>query len=184
MSKRAFLTLAVTVTCAVVSTSRSGGEEPAGRVPVAVFPLPPNMTFERHVVGGEGVPAGAANERLVYSNTLGTLAGALGAGNLVADDISINAPHGCNLRRYEFPVVGKVDPAGVGGPYTVEVALYRSCPGSVPVASRPGLIIPGTQSRSMFADDAPRLISFVAEPKCPSRPTCGWASSSRATTRA
>ena len=69
MSKRELLTLALTVTCAVVALSRAGDEGAADRVPVEVFRLPPNMTFERHVVRGEGVAAGAANERLVYSNT-------------------------------------------------------------------------------------------------------------------
>ena len=131
---------------------------------VTIVPASPDMRFTRHFVNADGGSAGAAGERLVYSNTLGTFAAALGAGNLVADDISINAPNGCNLRRYEFPVVGKVDPAGIGGPYTVDFALYRICPGSVPTASRPGQIIPGTQGQSQFPDDAPRLISFVAGP--------------------
>jgi hypothetical protein len=128
---------------------------------VIVVPVPPNPHFARHVIGADGASAGAAGERLVYSNTLGKYAAALGAGRLVADDISINAPNGCKLRRLEFPVVGKVDPAGIGGPYTVEFALYDNCPGAVPVASRPALIIPGTAGQAVFADDAPRLISFV-----------------------
>jgi len=161
VSKREFLTLALTVTWAVVALSRAGDEEPADRVPVEVFPLPPNMTFERHVVGGDGVSAGTSSERLVYSNTLGTFAAALGAGNLVADDISINAPNGCKLRRLEFPVLGKVDPNGIGGPYSIDFALYSNCPGSVPVASRPGLILQNSAVHVDFADDGPRLISFI-----------------------
>ena len=131
-----------------------------------LFPIPASVVLERHFVGGpeDANVAGSGGERLVYNNTLGTFAVPLGAGNLLSDDIATTVPGGCKLTRYEFPVVGKVDPAGIGGPYTVDFALYRSCPGSVSVASRPSLIIPGTQGRSIFSDDAPRLISFVAGP--------------------
>ena len=161
MSKRELLTLALTVTCAVVALSRAGDEGAADRVPVEVFRLPPNMTFERHVVGGEGVTAGAANERLIYSNTLGTFAADLGANWLLADDIATTAPNGCKLRRFEFPVVGKVDPNGTGGPYSVDFALYSNCPDSVPITSRPGPPIENSAVHIDFPDDAPRLISFV-----------------------
>jgi len=129
-----------------------------------LFPIPASVVLERHLVGGpeDANVAGSSGERLVYSNTLGAFPAALGAGNLVADDIATTVPDGCQLRRYEFPVVGKVDPAGIGGPYTVNFALYSSCPGSVPSASRPALVIPGTQGQAVFLNDAPRLISFVA----------------------
>jgi hypothetical protein len=133
--------------------------------PIQFVPLAPGTVFERHVVLADDADVTAGvSEQLVYSNTLGTFMAALGSGNLVADDITTTVPGGCKLTRYEFSVVGKVRPLDVGGPYTVDFALYRSCPGSVPVASRPGLIIPGTQGRSIFSDDAPRLISFVAGP--------------------
>ncbi|MFH1110489.1 MAG: hypothetical protein V1790_15015 [Planctomycetota bacterium] len=139
--------------------------EPQPPKPI-LHPIPEGAVFERHLVGGpeDTNVAGSSVERLIYSNTLGTFGVRLGAGNLVSDDIATTVPNGCKLRRYEFPVVGKVDPAGIGGPYTVDFALYRSCPGSVSVASRPGLIIPGTQGQSRFLDDVPRLISFVAGP--------------------
>ena len=129
-----------------------------------LFPIPASVVLERHFVGGseDANVAGSGGERLIYSNTLGTFAAPLGAGNLVSDDIATTVLDGCKLRRYEFPVVGKVDPAGIGGPYTATFALYRSCPGSVPPASRPALVIPGTQGQAVFPNDAPRLISFVA----------------------
>jgi len=135
--------------------------------PIQFVPLAPGTVFEPYTVFADDADVAAGvSEQLVYSNTLGTFVAALGGGNLVADDltITVTVPGGCKLTRYEFPVVGKFDPAGIGGPYTVDFALYRSCPGSVSVASRPSLIIPGTQGQSRFLDDAPRLISFVPGP--------------------
>ncbi len=153
--------ITVVIIVAISGTVNAEGEDaPAKAIPVEIFPLPANTVFERYVVG-EGGTGTAAGERLVYSNTLGTFGASLGAGKLVSDDISIIAPGGCNLRLLEFPVVGKVNPAGIGGPYTVDFALYSSCPGSVPPASQPSLIIPGTEGQADFDDDAPRLISFV-----------------------
>jgi len=128
--------------------------------PVILVPIPRGTVFQRHVIGGGGATA-SAGERLVYSNTLGTLAAALGTNRLVADDIATTAPNGCKLRRYEFPVVGKVDPAGIGGPYSVDFAFYSNCPGSVPCAGQSGLIIPGSAAHLGFSDEGPRLISFV-----------------------
>jgi len=136
--------------------------------PIQYVPIEAGTVFERYTVFADDADVTAGvSEQLVFSNTLGTFMAALGSGNLVADDITTTVPGGCKLTRYEFPVVGKVEPAGVGGPYTVDFALYRSCPGSVPAASRPGLIIPGTQGQSIFPNDAPRLISFVAGPNVP-----------------
>ena len=128
---------------------------------VTIVPASADIRFTRHVVGADGATAGAPGERLVYRNTLGTFGAALGAGRLVADDISINAPDGCKLRRLEFPVLGTVDPNGTGGPYSLIFALYSNCPNSVPSASRPALIIPNSAVRLDFPDDEPRLISFV-----------------------
>ena len=132
--------------------------------PLELFPIPPGTVFKRHVVGVADADFNATagvDERLIFTNTLGTFAAALGANNLVADDIATTAPNGCKLRRLEFPVLGKVDPTGIGGAYSVDFALYSNCPGSVPVADRPALIIPGTQGHMSFPDDAPRVISFI-----------------------
>ncbi len=145
-------------TTTVEHVESSRGPIPA-IAPMELFPIPAGTVFERHSVGGIGATAGG--EHLIYSNTLGAFAAALGANRLVADDIAITAPNGCRLRRYEFPVVGKVDPNGLGGPYTVDFALYANCPGSVPTASRPALIVPGTQGQGVFLDEGARLISFV-----------------------
>jgi len=90
-----------------------------------LYPMPANVVLERHLVGGpeDANVAGSGGERLVYSNTLGKYQAAVGANRLVADDIATTVPDGCKLRRYEFPVVGKVDPADIGGPYMVTFAL-------------------------------------------------------------
>jgi len=146
----------------------------AAPAPIQYAPLPPNLVFERHVISAdETYLIAGQTARPIYSNTLGTLAANLGANRLVADDITTTAPGGCDLRRLEFPVVGKVDPVGIGGPYTVNFALYSNCPGAVPPNSRSGLIIPGTQGQVVFPDDAPRLISFVVAGIVP-LPTNFW----------
>ncbi len=118
--------------------------------------LGPRATFARHVVGGEP-SAGMGRERLIYSNTEGRYAVNIGM-NLVSDDIATTAGPGCRLRRVEFPVVGRVNPADTGGPFTVQFGLYPTCPGSVPGAA---VVIPGTAGQVGFADDAPRLVSFA-----------------------
>ncbi len=127
--------------------------------PMEFFPVPEGTIFQPTTIWADGtdeadmvdVTAGPA-EQLVYSNTLGKFGAPLGTNNLVSDDITTTLPGGCALRRYAFPVLGKVNPAGVSGPYTINFALYSSCPGSVPVASIPTLIIPGTQGQRTFID--------------------------------
>ncbi len=166
--------LAVMV-CDLAFGLRRAFAQPQPPEPV-LYPISEGMVFERHVVGAtkDANVAGSGGERLIYSNILGTFGAAFGANRLVADDIATTAPDGCRLRRYEFPVVGKVDPAGIGGPYTVNFALYSNCPGSVPCGGSPPncpirdqLILPGTKGTVTFQDDAPRLISFVAGPNLP-----------------
>jgi hypothetical protein len=147
--------IAAAVLAVSLVTARSTYAQDATNVAdqVTILPLPTDIHFARHVVGADGASAGGAGERLIYSNTLGTFAAAFGAGKLVADDITTTVPGGCKLRRYEFPVVGKVNPAGAGGSYTVDFAMYSSCPGSVPAANRPGLIIPGHQGQAIIRDE-------------------------------
>jgi len=168
---------ALALMCLTVSlvTARSTYAQDATNVAdqVTIVPLSPDITFARHVVGAGGSTAGVAGERLIYSNTRGTFPGSLGAGRLVSDDIATTAAPGCKLRRLEFPVVGKVDPNGLGGPYSVTFAIYSSCPYSVPIGSRPGLILPGSESQIDFPDDAPRLISFIPATDVP-LPTNFW----------
>ncbi|MFH1109952.1 MAG: hypothetical protein V1790_12280 [Planctomycetota bacterium] len=153
------------------TTVDSGPESLRGPIPptapVILVPIPRGTVFKPVVIGvGEsnsGVTAGTTDQ-LIYSDTLGKFAVALGANHLCADDIATIAAPGCRLRRIEFPVVGRVDPAGIGGPYTVNFALYTNCPGSVQNTIRTSLIIPGTQGQGVFPDDAPRLITFIAAP--------------------
>jgi len=140
------------VSAVQVESAALEGDEPD--VPIEFVPIPPGLVFEQDVVYGEGayVTAGAPEPQLIYSNTLGSFGAALGAGKLVADDITTVVPGGCTLVKYVFPVVGKVNPSGTGGQYTVDFAMYRSCPQSVPSGSRPGLIIPGTQGQLIISD--------------------------------
>jgi hypothetical protein len=153
------LVLAVMVCDLAFGLGRAFAEPPPPE-PV-LYPISEGVVFERHVVGAakDADVARSSGERLIYSNTLGKFAAALPANQLLADDIATTAPNGCKLRRYEFPVVGKVDPAGIGGPYTVNFALYSTCPGaSPPETAAP---ISGTLAQVAFPDDAPRLISFT-----------------------
>ncbi|MCH7631797.1 MAG: hypothetical protein IIB59_01180, partial [Planctomycetes bacterium] len=129
---------------------------------VHMAPVPRGTVFKRHVIGADGAERVVAGvERRIYSNTEGKLFLALGGGKLVADDITTTAPHNILLGRYTFQVTGQVDPAGQGGPYSVEFGLYSQCPQSVRSADRPGLIIDGTGGTAVFTDDAPRQIEWV-----------------------
>ncbi|MEK7756093.1 MAG: hypothetical protein AAB385_02665, partial [Planctomycetota bacterium] len=149
-----------------VESAMVEGDE--SEAPIQLVPLPPGTVFERHAVLAEGADVTAgADEQLIFSNMLGKFGAALGAGRLVADDITTTVPGGCKLRRFEFPVVGKVDPAGIGGPYTVDFAMYTSCPQSVSSINLPPLIIPGTQGQFVSNDEANHMVSFVAPANVP-----------------
>jgi len=133
--------------------------------PIEYFPISTDTEFPRFVVRSDRsvakdspVAGGVGDLRLIYSNTLGIFAAAFPANALVSDDITINGGPGCDLRRFEFQITGKVNPIGTGGPFSVSYALYNNCPGVVPIGSRPGLIFPGTNGNFPFDDDAPRTI--------------------------
>jgi len=140
-------------TVRVESAAVEGDESYA---PIEFVPMPPGTVFEREVVYAEGAYETAGADQLIYSNTLGTFKAKILKNNLIADDITTTVPSGCHLVRYEFPVVGKVNPALTdidnSGMYRVDFAMYRSCPQSVPSNSRPGLIIAGTQGAITFTD--------------------------------
>ena len=97
---------------------------------------------ERYVEDGS---VAAANV-LVYSNLLGhTVLGTSVANSRIADDISMTGLDGSFLDKYMVRVSG--DRAGNGTdlltPYTVTLALYKSCPGA---SANPSLqVISGTQ---------------------------------------
>jgi hypothetical protein len=130
---------------------------------IETFPLPPGTPFHRVEIRADGVETGAVStgEVLIYANTLGSIAASTGT-SPVADDIATVSGAGCRIVRYEFPVVGKVNPAGIGGPYSVDFALYSNCPGAVG-GNPPGgsVLISGSQGRVEFTDDAPRIVSFT-----------------------
>lgn len=148
-----------------------GGASPA-TAPVVIRAIAPGTTFARHPIGDAA--STSASERLIYSTTLGSFAVALPANYVVADEISTVAARGCRLRRVEFPIVGKVDPEDVGGPFSVEFALFSTCPGSISAELRPGFIIPGSLVRLDFSDDAPRLVSFALPGDGPAIPNTVW----------
>lgn len=143
--------------------------EPAS-VPT-VYPLPSDTVFRRVEVNADGTISDAepvtagANQKLIYSNTRGSFAVAPGAGFHLADDLALTARFGgtppCRIRRIEFPVVGKVNPAGVGGPFAVDFALYRSCPSlaaTPAVLSSQEFLFAGTSARVEFATDDAAMV--------------------------
>jgi len=78
----------------------------------------------------------------MYSNTTGnTIIEIIPANGLAADDLTMAAEPGCPLHRYRFRVIGKANPAGVGGAYRTDFALYNNCPGAGPPNAA---VIPGT----------------------------------------
>lgn len=122
--------------------------------------LPSDVEFIPYVVGGDessGAVA-AGDERLIYSNTMGRVAIAPGAFNLIADDLSVTAPGDCRPTRIEFDVTGLVNPEGVDGPYNVEFAVYSTCPGAVPSNVLANRFITG--GFASFPDADPRRVVF------------------------
>jgi len=127
-----------------------------------VFPIDPGTVFERIVVGRDGVriesPSAGDDGVLIHENMKGTIAAALPANGLVADDITTTAPGSCKLRRYEFQVTGRVSPEGPGGPYRVTFNLWNNCPQALSDALR--VPLPNSGGTVEFPDDAPRTIDF------------------------
>ncbi|MBI3833583.1 MAG: hypothetical protein HY287_04545 [Planctomycetes bacterium] len=135
------------------------------------YPIPGDAVFDTYVVYPDGTTAFqsgasavAVSERTIYSDTLGKVVALMPANQLVSDDISTTAPDGCALTRFTFQTLGKVDPNGLGGAYSVNYALYQFCPGSVSQANRTGLIIPGTSGTANFTDDGFHTVSAVLAP--------------------
>ncbi len=165
---------------ALRSDENESAEVDSDEQPLEVFPSRADTMFRRVVVGADGTVTetpddngGVAGEgeRLIYSNILGinAVAVAIGNGVVLADDITTTAPVGCNLTRFRFKVLGRVNPTGTGGPYTVRYALYEVCPQSVTTTQRAndigatggGIRIPGTSGELSFPDDEPRLVEVV-----------------------
>ncbi len=150
----------------------------AGSGELPVFPVPAGTVFQRHEVFlGEGAPggttAGPGGLVLMYSNTLGADGIPLGP-FLGTDDIATVFTHNCRMRKFEFPVLGRVDPALGGGPYTVSWSFYRNCPQAVPSHERNSLKINGTVGSLSFPDDAPRTISVNLGGAGVAMPTNVW----------
>lgn len=134
-----------------------------------LFPLPAGHEVRRHVIrpdgtelsSGEAAALGAGESRLVYSNTLGPFVFAPSvAGVRIADDIITIAADDCLLDRFVFRVGGNSDGAGVG-PFSVEYALYRVCPGAI---LTPPVPIPGTAGTFDAADNGIHEVEVVIPP--------------------
>ncbi|MCH7884975.1 MAG: hypothetical protein IIC01_06935, partial [Planctomycetes bacterium] len=122
------------------------------------FPLAPNTQFTRKVVvlGGDADSAAAVGgDKLVYSNVNGKFVFVLPRNSTITDDLTLTAKSGCALRRFTFEVVGKADPTGLGGPYTVNWVLFDTCPAAG------GLVIDGSLGEEAFPDDGPRTIEVI-----------------------
>jgi hypothetical protein len=119
-----------------------------------LVPVPPDAPIQHHyVVPGETqISLGEPTGTLVYANTGGTVAFPPGADRLVADDIIVSAVGGCDLSAYEILVTGYGDGTGPG--FTVDVALYDSCPGTG------GIVIPGTDDSIALDNDGLHLITI------------------------
>lgn len=120
-----------------------------------VFPLKPGKPIRRVVVSEDSGSIAGNTDKLVYSNTLGINVLQIPAQNRITDDLSLNAPAGCELSRFTFQVVGRANPDDMGGPFRVDYALYEFCPGTG------GPVISGTQGFIEFADDLDDVIQQV-----------------------
>lgn len=149
------------------SPNQAAATEPGAPFP-EVFPLAPGTVFRRVVIGEdpEDVTAGPSTKP-IYTNERGSFVVAPGAGFRFADDLALAARFGgtpsCRIRSVEFPVVGKVDPTGVGGPFSVDFALYRSCPGlatTTAILNSQEFLIAGTSGRAAFPTEDPAMVVF------------------------
>jgi len=103
----------------------------------------------------------AAVSTLVYSNTLGkSVFAPSAAGSRFADDITTTGANGCLLDKFTFQVSGNSDGSLVNPtPFSVEYALYTSCPGATftPVA-----IAGTTRAIGVRESPAPRASSRIS----------------------
>ncbi|MBI4717503.1 MAG: hypothetical protein HY763_06845 [Planctomycetes bacterium] len=132
--------------------SVAGSEAAAQALPRVI---PGGARIVRHVaegssgIVGEGEAGTATGERLIYSNTGGTLAYPPGANVRVADDLVSEAVGACGLTRYRVAVTGGV-PSGTGV-FSCTVALWTGCP----PPQGTGTLIAGTESTfTGLSDDA------------------------------
>ncbi len=106
---------------------------------------------------------------VVYRNTSGRAVIAPGAGVLIADDITTTAGIDCILDRFTFRVDGDAadDPAIDHGPFTVEYALYKSCPSAKecqPGDVRCPDVIGGTSGSITLPDEGVHEVAITIPP--------------------
>ncbi|MGB0714990.1 MAG: hypothetical protein ACPGXK_03875 [Phycisphaerae bacterium] len=142
------------LTVGVVSGAESESRDIAAS---RLVPLPKSAvtTIHRYQPGaGEVSPltnGGELEGIRVYANTTGTFLLPPGADRLIGDDLILQAAGGCDVTGYRLGVSGGGDGTG-DNPFTVEFALYDSCPGEG------GQPIPGTEGEMTFDDDGQHLI--------------------------
>lgn len=123
---------------------------------IKYFPIPADTKHFHVGSGSQVVSVAGVEEKLIYSNLLGSVVAQVPSLQLVADDIVYNAqPESCGLRRYLFQVIGKANPEQEGGAYTVTYGLYDSCPGAG------GELIPGTAGESTIPAEQDSAITTV-----------------------
>ncbi len=112
---------------------------------IKFFPLPTGTKYHRIFEGGDAGSVAGVCEKLIYQQDLGKVAAQVPPNQLVADDITYNAMPGSLLRRFNFQVIGKADPTGLGGAYSISYALYDGCPGAG------GEVVSGTDGQVSIA---------------------------------
>lgn len=124
-------------------------------------PLPSTTRVIRHVNGTNGVAVAGAgpDDRLIYSNTLGTLYYAPRRNLRFADDLGTTSVNGCNMTKYLVGVTGGVT-NGIGV-FSCRVRLYTGCPNT---NGGFGTLIPGTEREfTNLPDDVALVHELVVD---------------------
>jgi len=121
-----------------------------------VSAIPAGMPIQRHFYNasqdGDAIAA-AGTPLVVYSNTGGTLVYPPGANKRIADDLLTLPSCNCDLASFEFTVGGAGSSDGTGPGFTVDFALYETCPGAG------GVVVPGTEGTIDLPNDGLHLIT-------------------------
>ncbi len=136
-----------------------------GFVRSASIVVPPGMsnlrelpagTKTRRMAKGDAAIGGSISgvtETLIYSNTRGRVIIPYPPFFNVADDIATIAPDACGLTRFTFQVFGNENLSITEArPYTVNYALWDTCPEAFPVGASPSRLIAGTQGSVTITD--------------------------------
>jgi len=137
-----------------------------------LHPLPETTYVVRHDAAypqqtRDATPFGD-EEKVIYSNVLGTQYYAPGAGMRIADDIFTEAVTDCEITRYLVGVVGGV--TGGGGTFDVTVGVFEQCPSTLPWRAP---AIPGTELKfTGLSDDKSIVHELVIDYSDPNLGIC------------